>query len=393
MQELKCKNAILILEDKTYFWGYRYGINGKALGEIVFSTAMTGYQETLTDPSYVSQLVVQTFPHIGNTGVNKEDDESRKIWLAGYIIKEPSRCFSNWRASDSLEKKLKDENIVCIYGVDTRAITKRIRSKGTMKAGIFSIEKKHYSDKLFEKYYNQILKIPNYSKKDLFNKVTTNHIYKVKNKKLKNANLKVAILDLGIKYSAISQLRKRGLDLYIFPSKSNLSNLLSIQPDGIFFSSGPGNPSLAKKQIILLRKILKMRIPFFGICLGNQILGHALGFQTYKLKYGHRGINQPVIDKQTGSVMITAHNHGYAVKIPTSGIVQSPYQDFGHVIASHINLNDNVVEGLRCINLPAFSVQYHPEASAGPNDSSYLFDNFIKLMLYKNTNFMNKKVS
>lgn len=383
MHKLKYNNAVLILEDGVFFWGYRYGIKGTAYGEIVFSTSMTGYQETLTDPSYASQLIVQTTPHIGITGINNQDNESSRMWPSGYIIREPARLYSNWRSEESLLNRLIYENIICISGVDTRAITRHIRNKGTMKAGIFS------DNNIFTNSINKLTKkvsnIKNYNNKFLIDRVTTKYPYSIYANKKKSKKLKVVIVDLGLKKSVISNFIKRGIDLHVLPANSSIENIILLNPNGVFFSSGPGDPSLAIQQIKLLREVLRIRIPFFGVCLGNQILGHALGFSTYKLNYGHRGINQPVLDKETGSIHITSHNHGYAVKMPLSGSVQSPISEFGTVKASHINLNDQVVEGLSCLDIPAFSVQYHPEAAAGPHDSSYLFDYFINLMLSEST--------
>ena len=366
--------ALLVLEDGRVFTGRAYGAEGKTLGEVVFATGMTGYQETLTDPSYAGQIVVQTAPHIGNTGVNSKDEESAKIWVEGYVVRDPSRVVSNFRAEKSLPDELKNYGVVGISGVDTRALTRHLRTAGSMRGGVFSGAESHKPiDELIAEVKGAV-KMKGLSLSDL---VTTNEPYKVKAEGTRVG--KVAIVDLGIKKSTIDHMAARGLEVEVFPAKVDAKTLLDTKPDAVFYSNGPGDPEAATGQIEVLREILSKKIPFFGICFGNQLLGRALGFDTYKLPFGHRGINQPVLDRKTGKVEVTAHNHGFAVKIDGGPEVQSP-AGFGRVSVSHISLNDDCVEGLECLDIPAFSVQYHPEAAAGPHDSNYLFDRLVELI-------------
>jgi len=369
--------AILVLEDGKVFIGKAYGKVGETLGELVFATGMTGYQETLTDPSYAGQIVVQTAPHIGNTGVNARDEESDKIWVAGYVVRDASRVVSNFRAEKSLDQELEDFSIVGIRGVDTRALTRHLRSAGSMRAGIFSGDAaKAGTDTLLDKV-RAVAQMKGLSLSDL---VTTSEPYSVPAKGTLIG--KVAIVDLGIKRSTIEHMAARGLEVEVFPAKVDAATLIAGKPDAVFFSNGPGDPAAAEGQVAVLREVLAKRVPFFGICFGNQLLGRALGFDTYKLTFGHRGINQPVLDRKTGKVEVTAHNHGFAVAVPggeNGEAVESP-SGFGKVRVSHISLNDNCVEGLECLDLPAFSVQYHPEAAAGPHDSNYLFDRLVEVI-------------
>jgi carbamoyl-phosphate synthase small subunit len=369
--------AILVLEDGKVFNGKPYGKVGETLGELVFATGMTGYQETLTDPSYAGQIVVQTAPHIGNTGVNARDEESDKIWVAGYVVRDASRVVSNFRAEKSLDQELEDFSIVGIRGVDTRALTRHLRSAGSMRAGIFSGDAaKAGTDTLLDKV-RAVAQMKGLSLSDL---VTTSEPYSVPAKGTLIG--KVAIVDLGIKRSTIEHMAARGLEVEVFPAKVDAATLIAGKPDAVFFSNGPGDPAAAEGQVAVLREVLAKRVPFFGICFGNQLLGRALGFDTYKLTFGHRGINQPVLDRKTGKVEVTAHNHGFAVAVPggeNGEAVESP-SGFGKVRVSHISLNDNCVEGLECLDLPAFSVQYHPEAAAGPHDSNYLFDRLVEVI-------------
>jgi carbamoyl-phosphate synthase small subunit len=366
--------ALLVLEDGRVFTGRAYGAEGKTLGEVVFATGMTGYQETLTDPSYAGQIVVQTAPHIGNTGVNSKDEESAKIWVEGYVVRDPSRVVSNFRAEKSLPDELKNYGVVGISGVDTRALTRHLRTAGSMRGGVFSGAESHKPiDELVAEVKGAV-KMKGLSLSDL---VTTNEPYTVKAEGTRVG--KVAIVDLGIKKSTIDHMAARGLEVEVFPAKVDAKTLLDTKPDAVFYSNGPGDPEAATGQIEVLREILSKKIPFFGICFGNQLLGRALGFDTYKLPFGHRGINQPVLDRKTGKVEVTAHNHGFAVKIDGGPEVQSP-AGFGRVSVSHISLNDDCVEGLECLDIPAFSVQYHPEAAAGPHDSNYLFDRLVELI-------------
>ena len=366
--------AVLVLEDGRVFRGQSYGAVGKNVGEIVFATGMTGYQETLTDPSYAGQIVVQTAPHIGNTGVNARDEESNKVWVAGYVVRDASRIVSNFRAEKSLGEELEKYSVVGIAGVDTRALTRHLRSAGTMRAGIFSGElaKTPIEELLVE--VQSAVKMKGLSLSDT---VTTGAAYT--NAAEGEFVRRVAILDLGIKRSTIEHMNQRGLETVVLPAKSDAATILATNPDAVFYSNGPGDPEAAGGQVEVLREILGKKIPFFGICFGNQLLGRALGFDTYKLPFGHRGINQPVLDRKTGRVEVTAHNHGFAVKVDGGPEVQSP-AGFGRVTVSHVSLNDDCVEGLECLDIPAFSVQYHPEAAAGPHDSSYLFDRLVDLI-------------
>jgi len=361
--------AVLVLEDGRVFHGRAYGAVGEAFGEAVFATGMTGYQETLTDPSYHRQVVVQTAPHIGNTGVNHEDDESGKIQVAGYVVRDPSRTASNWRASGELAERLAAEGVVGIAEVDTRALTRHLRERGAMRAGISSVE----TDP--EALRQRVLASPPMLGADLSAQVSTARPYTVAAEG--EHRYTVAALDLGIKRNVARRLAARGVTTHVLPASSTLEDLLAVSPDAVFFSPGPGDPATADHAVELARQVMRRRMPLFGICFGSQILGRALGFGTYKLGYGHRGINQPVLDRATGRVEVTAHNHGFAVDAPLDQVVST---DFGEVEVSHVCLNDQVVEGLRCRDVPAFTVQYHPEAAAGPHDADHLFDRFVKLV-------------
>lgn len=366
--------AILVLEDGKVFTGKQYGIEGKTLGELVFATGMTGYQETLTDPSYAGQIVVQTAPHIGNTGVNTRDEESDKIWVAGYVVRDPSRIVSNFRSEKSLEDELAKYGIVGISGIDTRALTRHLRSSGAMRAGIFSGVAAEASEAELLDQVRGSTKMQGLSLSDV---VTTSAAYE--ETPAGDMIGKVAIVDLGIKKSTIENMVNRGLQVKVFPAKTDAETIIDWNPDAVFYSNGPGDPEAAKGQVAVLRQILDRKIPFFGICFGNQLLGRALGFDTYKLPFGHRGINQPVMDRTTGKVEVTAHNHGFAVKVDGLDNVESP-NGYGRVKVSHVSLNDDCVEGLQCEDIPAFSVQYHPEAAAGPHDSNYLFDRLVDMI-------------
>ncbi|NBW73996.1 MAG: carbamoyl-phosphate synthase small subunit [Microbacteriaceae bacterium] len=369
---IRKKDSVLVLEDGKSFRGYSFGATGRTLGEIVFATGMSGYQETLTDPSYVGQIVIQTAPHIGNTGMNDEDEESDRIWVSGYVVKEVSRITSNFRSQRSLEDDLVRDEVVGIAGVDTRALTLHLRNIGVMRAGIFTGEE---ADRPIEDLVSEVRQSEQMAGRSLSDVVSTSEPYTIEPVGEKFGS--VAILDLGIKRATIQNMAARGLKVTVFPATSSVDELLSDKPDAVFYSNGPGDPATATKQVETLREVLKRGIPFFGICFGNQLLGRALGFETYKLSFGHRGINQPVLDRRTGKVEVTAHNHGFAVKVDGGEIVDSP-AGFGRVKVSHICLNDNVVEGLECLDLPAYSVQYHPEAAPGPHDSEYLFDDFVE---------------
>ena len=377
--------ALVVLEDGTVFGGHAYGSVGRALGEIVFSTGMTGYQETFTDPSYHRQIIVMTAPHIGNTGVNAEDPESSRIWAAGIVVRDPARRASNWRATGTLDEELERQSIVGIADVDTRALTLHLRDRGVMRAGIFSggalpagaAEK---NPAAIDVLVDIVKSEPSMAGANLASEVTTSEIYTVEPEGAPVAT--VVAVDLGIKARTPARLAQRGARVVVVPQSVTFAQIEALEPDGVFFSNGPGDPEASTAEVELLRQVLDAGYPFFGICFGNQLLGRALGYGTYKLEYGHRGVNQPVLDRATGKVEITAHNHGFAVNAPTTEASLAPFADgkYGRVEVSHVGLNDGVVEGLKCLDIPAFSVQYHPEAAAGPHDADYLFDRFIKLM-------------
>ena len=372
------ERAVLVLEDGSRFSGRPYGATGRTLGEAVFATGMTGYQETLTDPSYAGQIVVMTAPHIGNTGVNDEDPESSRIWVAGFVVRDASRIVSNFRAQGTLDDQLTADGIVGIRGVDTRAITRRLRDTGSMRAGIFSGPDAALGD---EEQLAIVLAGPDMRGRNLSSEVSTTQRYDLPAEGERIGS--VAVLDLGVKTSTLRYLAQRGFDVIVVPQSITADELRAIGADALFYSNGPGDPAASDSQVELLRGALREGTPFFGICFGNQLLGRALGFGTYKLPFGHRGINQPVWDKTTGTVEITSQNHGFAVDAPIDRIVESP-AGFGRVEVSHFSLNDNVVEGLRALDIPAFSVQYHPEAAAGPHDSNHLFDRFRELVISRN---------
>ena len=367
--------AILLLEDGTRYEGAAYGARGRTFGEAVFATGMTGYQETLTDPSYAGQIVVMTAPHIGNTGVNPEDPESARIWVSGYVVRDPSRIVSNYRATGSLDEALNGDGVVGISGIDTRAVTRRLRDAGVMRAGIFS-----GADAALT--HVQQLELVRGSAamtgRNLSAEVSTIDGYSLPAEGERIGS--VAVLDLGVKAATLRYLAARGFDVNVVPQSITLEALLETKPDAVFFSNGPGDPGASDAHVELLQGVLREGLPFFGICFGNQLLGRALGFGTYKLPFGHRGINQPVVDVATGRTEITSHNHGFAVDAPIGVVTESP-AGFGRVEVSHVNLNDNVVEGLNALDIPAFSVQYHPESAAGPHDANYLFDRFRDLVV------------
>ncbi len=370
--------AVLVLEDGRTFSGQAYGAVGATVGEAVFSTGMSGYQETLTDPSYHRQVVVMTAPHIGNTGVNDEDPESSRIWVAGYVVRDPARRPSNWRSTRSLDAELERFGVVGISGVDTRALTRHLRERGAMRAGIFSGAQ---AEQGFAAMHATVLASPPMIGAALTDEVTTAQEYVIEPVGQQIAT--VLAVDLGIKTMTPVRMAERGMCVHVLPAgilpEELVARARAIEgPVGVFFSNGPGDPATADHAVAQVRALLAARIPVFGICFGNQVLGRALGFGTYKLGYGHRGINQPVSDRATGRVEITAHNHGFAVDAPLDLVSDT---EFGRVEVSHVCLNDDVVEGLRCLDAPAFSVQYHPEAAAGPHDSAYLFDRFTELMI------------
>ncbi|MEV7688122.1 glutamine-hydrolyzing carbamoyl-phosphate synthase small subunit [Streptomyces bungoensis] len=363
--------AVLVLEDGRTFRGRAYGAVGETFGEAVFSTGMTGYQETLTDPSYDRQIVVATAPQIGNTGWNDEDDESGRIWVSGYVVRDPARVPSNWRAKRSLDDELVAQGVVGISGIDTRALTRHLRERGSMRAGIFSGEAIAPEAELVERVQAQ----PHMKGASLYEEVATKEAYVVP--AIGEKRFTVAAIDLGIKGMTPHRMAERGIEVHVLPATATADEVYAVGPDGVFFSNGPGDPATADGPVALMQAVLERRTPLFGICFGNQILGRALGFGTYKLKYGHRGINQPVQDRTTGKVEVTAHNHGFAVDAPLDQVSETK---FGRAEVSHVCLNDDVVEGLQLLDQPAFSVQYHPEAAAGPHDAAYLFDRFVSLM-------------
>ncbi|WP_340540047.1 glutamine-hydrolyzing carbamoyl-phosphate synthase small subunit [Nocardioides sp. GXZ039] len=365
--------AILVLEDGRTFRGDAYGAVGETFGEAVFNTGMTGYQETLTDPSYHRQVVVMTAPHVGNTGVNDEDAESRRIWVAGYVVRDPARVPSNWRSARSLDDELREQGVVGISGIDTRALTRHLRERGAMRVGISSTTTD--AEALLERVRSS----GEMAGSELAGEVSTGESYVVP--AIGERRFTVAALDLGIKSMTPHRMAERGIEVHVLPATATLDDILAVGPDGLFYSNGPGDPAATVGQVEVLRGALERGIAYFGICFGNQLFGRALGFGTYKLKYGHRGINQPVLDRTTGKVEVTAHNHGFAVDAPLDAPTATPY---GTATVSHVCLNDDVVEGLELRSedgtLKAFSVQYHPEAAAGPHDAGYLFDRFAELM-------------
>ena len=363
--------AFFVLDDGRIFEGSSWASTGKTFGEAVFQTGMTGYQETLTDPSYHKQVVVMTAPHIGNTGVNTYDNESKKYWVAGFVVRNPSTLTSNWRSESDLEEELIEQGIVGIQGVDTRAITRHLRDRGAMRVGIFSGLELSREEMVIE-----VRKQPAMSGAYLSQDVSTSQTYVVP--AIGERRFTVAALDLGIKGATPRAMAERGIEVHVMPYNSTFEEIQAINPDGVFLSNGPGDPATMTETIELVREVLAEEIPIFGICFGHQILGRALGFETYKLQFGHRGINQPVLDRKTGKVEITAHNHGFALQAPTDAGFSTVY---GPGQVTHICLNDGVVEGLELSERGAFSVQYHPEAAAGPHDAAYLFDRFVDLMI------------
>ena len=369
--------AVLVLEDGTRYPGRAYGARGRTLGEAVFTTGMTGYQETLTDPSYAGQIVIMTAPHIGNTGMNDEDPESRRIWVSGYVVRDPSRVVSNWRAQRSLDDELAANGIVGLSGIDTRAVTRRLRDVGAMRAGVFSGPDAALSP---DEQLAIVRSGPEMAGLNLSAEVSVDTETVTPAASPTGEQLGVlAVLDLGVKQSTIDNLASRGFEVHVLPQDSTLEQILAIHPVAAFYSNGPGDPEASDAHVAVLRGLLDAGLPFFGICFGNQLLGRALGLGTYKLPFGHRGINQPVLDKATGRVEITAHNHGFAVDAPLDGVFESP-NGYGRLQVSHVDLNDDVVEGLNALDIPAFSVQYHPEAAAGPHDANYLFDRFAEMV-------------
>jgi carbamoyl-phosphate synthase small subunit len=369
--------ALLVLEDGTAFGGTAYGAEGETFGEAVFNTAMTGYQETLTDPSYCRQIVTMTAPHIGNTGINDEDGESRRIWVAGFVIRDPSPVASSWRSARSLDDELRAAGVTAIAITGTRALTLHLRERGAMRAAISSLT----ADPV--ELAERIRASPPMTGADLAREVTTSAPYVVKPPPGTPVSYRVAAVDLGIKTATPLAMARRGCEVHVLPATSTAAEILALRPDGVFFSNGPGDPAASGYAVEAMRGVLAAGPPVFGICLGSQMLGRALGLGTYKLRFGHRGVNQPVQDLRTGRVQITSHNHGFAVAMPAGGAAGGPVRfdtGFGTAEVTHVNLNDGVVEGLRLLDAPAFAVQYHPEAAPGPHDAAGLFGEFCDLM-------------
>ncbi len=362
-------SAVLVLEDGRTFRGEAYGAVGTTVGEAVFATGMTGYQETLTDPSYAGQIVTMTAPHVGNTGVNAEDDESRRMWVAGFVVRDPARRPANWRATGTLEGALAAQGVVGISGIDTRALTRHLRERGAMRAGISS--ESLDADALL----TRVRAAAGMVGADLAPQVSTREPYVVP--AAGERRFTVAALDLGIKAATPRHLAALGVETHVLPATATAADLLEHGTDGVFLSNGPGDPAAADYAVAAVRGVLDAGRPLFGICFGNQVLGRALGLGTYKLRFGHRGLNQPVLDRVSGTVRVTSHNHGFAVDAPLDRPTDTPY---GRVEVGHVGLNDDVVEGLRLLDAPAFSVQFHPESAAGPHDAAPLFGRFVDLM-------------
>jgi carbamoyl-phosphate synthase small subunit len=384
------ETALLVLEDGTTLRGTAFGAHGETFGEMVFNTGMTGYQETLTDPSYCRQIVAMTAPHIGNTGVNDEDPESRQVWVSGYVVREPARLASSWRATRDLDAYLRAEGVPGIAVRGTRLLTRRVREQGAMRAAISTVETSQ------EKLLERVLASPQMTGADLARVVSTPESYTISPDG--PARYRVVAVDLGIKASTPRNLAARGCEVLVVPATTTAAQILAEDPDGVFFSNGPGDPAAATYAVDAMRGVLDAGLPVFGICLGSQILALALGLSTYKLRYGHRGVNQPVMDLATRRVYITSHNHGFAAALPGLADVSAethgaatwshvppeslePFETpYGPAVVSHVNLNDGVVEGLRLEQRPVFSVQYHPEAAPGPHDAADHFDQFCALL-------------
>ena len=393
--------ALLVLEDGTTLRGTAFGADGETFGEMVFNTGMTGYQETLTDPSYCRQIVAMTAPHIGNTGVNEEDPESRRAWVSGYVVREPARLASSWRATRDLDAYLRAEDVTGIAVRGTRLLTRRVRERGAMRAAISTVETEP------ARLLDRVLASPEMTGADLARVVSTPEPYTVRAQG--HTRYRVVAVDLGIKASTPRNLAARGCEVLVVPATATAEQILASSPDGVFFSNGPGDPAAAGYAADAMRGVLGAGVPVFGICLGSQILALALGLGTYKLRYGHRGVNQPVLDLATGRVYITSHNHGFAAALPGEGKgpepngpeephvsaetsrpatwahvpprARQPFETpYGPAVVSHVNLNDGVVEGLRLLERPVFSVQYHPEAAPGPHDAADHFDHFCTML-------------
>ncbi|SNS22911.1 glutamine-hydrolyzing carbamoyl-phosphate synthase small subunit [Rhodococcoides kyotonense] len=371
-------SAVLVLEDGRTFRGTTFGATGRTLGEAVFCTGMTGYQETLTDPSYHRQIVVATAPQIGNTGWNQEDGEAasaqdpNKIWVAGYVVRDPARRTSSWRATGSLQEQLEAQSVVGIAGIDTRALVRHLRTRGSMRAGVFSGDALGTDAEMLDQVVGQ----PSMLGADLAGEVTTDAGYIIEPVG-GDARFTVVAVDLGIKTNTPRMFAERGIRVHVVPSAASMDQILELNPDGVFLSNGPGDPATADANVALTREVLDRGLPLFGICFGNQIFGRALGRSTYKMKFGHRGMNIPVVEHTTGRIAITAQNHGFALEGEAGEEFDT---DFGRARVSHTCANDGTVEGVELLSGRAFSVQYHPEAAAGPHDAAYLFDRFTSVL-------------
>ncbi len=355
--------AILVLEDGRTFYGASFGAAGETFGEMVFNTSMSGYQEILTDPSYAGQLVCMTYPLIGNYGVNEEDTESRRPWVEGFVVREASKIASNWRSTETLDSYLLKNNIVGIEHIDTRALVRHIRDKGAMRAAISTVDLDRKS------LLNKVLASPEMNNRELASTVSIDQAFEYPASGEQKYH--VVAFDFGVKTNSLREFAKFGCRTTVVPADTSAEEVLALKPDGIFLSNGPGDPASMQKVVEEIRKLTETEVPMFGICLGHQLIGQVFGGETYKLKFGHRGGNQPIMDLTTGKVEITSHNHGFAVNADSLP---------DGVEVTHINLNDKTVAGLRHKTLPVFSVQYHPESAPGPHDSEYLFERFIELM-------------
>jgi carbamoyl-phosphate synthase small subunit len=355
--------AILVLEDGRLFHGASFGAEGETFGEIVFNTSMTGYQEILTDPSYAGQIVCMTYPLIGNYGVNTEDVESRRPWVEGFVVREASRIASNWRSTETLDSYLKRHNIVGIEHIDTRALVRHIRDKGAMRSAISTVDLEP------ESLLQKVLASPPMENRELASAVTVGNEFEYP--AANDAKYHIVAYDFGVKTNSLREFAKFGCRVTVVPAETSADKVLALKPDGIFLSNGPGDPSSMTAVVNEIKKLAESQVPMFGICLGHQILGQVFGGETYKLKFGHRGGNQPIKNLDTGKIEIASHNHGFAVEresLPAD------------VEVTHVNINDDTVAGLRHKTLPVFSVQYHPESAPGPHDSEYLFKQFVELM-------------
>lgn len=355
--------AILVLEDGRTFNGASFGAEGETFGEMVFNTSMSGYQEILTDPSYAGQIVCMTYPLIGNYGVNEADVESRRPWVEGFVVREASRIASNWRSTESLDAYLKRNNIVGIEHVDTRALVRHIRDKGAMRAAISTV------DLSADSLLTRVKASPEMANRELASAVTIEKQFDYPASQTEKFH--IVAYDFGVKTNSLREFSKFGCRVTVVPADTPASDVIALKPDGVFLSNGPGDPAAMTEVVGEIKKLAQTQTPIFGICLGHQLIGSAFGGETYKLKFGHRGGNQPIKDLTTGKIEITSHNHGFAI----DGASLPP-----EVEVTHINLNDNTVAGLRHKTLPVFSVQYHPESAPGPHDSEYLFERFVELM-------------